>query len=501
MSRFTLVIILFLLPFQLRAQKNYVYDFGYYVGGSGYEQVRDITTDDSGNIYLTGGTASDDFPTTPGAYSRKLNVGGDHVMDAFVMKLNKDGRLAWATLFGGPEYDRAYAIEIDREGFVYIAGRAGKGLPVTNAAFQKEFAGDNDVNRLYGPQDGFIAKFSPDGSQLVWCSYFGAPDRGFIRDLALDSNDDIYIVATEISADYPFISRNAIQKQRKGGYEGIVARIGTHGDRVIWATYLGGKGDDLLGPSIKINSKQHVVVCGTTNSNDMMVTEYAFDQSFNGMEDVYVAAISNDGSQLLLGTYLGGSGSDGTETHNLAIDNADHIIVAATTSSEDFPVGPGVFQAKYGGSGKGGSGLHTNYPFDGFVAKLSADGAELLAATYLGGKAGEGLEGIDTDKDGNIYCAGSSFSKEIALSNNDTVKTKRAKAEQILACLDKDLKHALFFSFLGGESTDFGRTLCLDSYNNILIGGETLSENFPAANTFYGGPQDGILSRFRLVER
>jgi hypothetical protein len=498
MVRFLMIFVIALhTGYSLVAQKKYRLDFGCYVGGKAYEQVRDITTDNSGNIYVTGGTSSPDFFTTPGAYSNKLNEGGANIMDAFIMKFDSGGKLIWATLLGGPEYDRAYAIEVDRSGYVYIAGRAGKGLPCTEYAFQKSFAGDTNANRLYGEQDGFVAKLSADGSKLVWCSYFGAPDRGFIRDLAIDSNGHVYIVATETSADYVHITENALQKQRHKGYEGVIAKISTDGRKVLWATYMGGNGNDFVGPSISINRDQNIVVCGTTTSDNMMVSEQAFDKSYNGLEDIFIATISNNGSELLVGTYLGGAGSDGTETHNLTVDKDNNIIVAATTSSQDFPVTPGAYQMKYGGSGGINSGLHTNYPFDGFIAKLSGDGTQLLAATYFGGSAGEGLEGVGTDKNGNIYCGGSSYSKEILVSDGGFTNTKESKADQIVACFDKDLNQLLYFSFLGSENIDYGRTLCVDVYDNILIGGETSSTTFPAKNSYNGGRQDGSVAKFR----
>ena len=497
MLRFGLIFLIVTLTGPALPAQPYALDFVSYIGGAGYEQVRDLTTDDSGNIYITGGTASADFPTTAGSFQTRLMSGGQKIMDAFVMKLLPDGKVVWSTLLGGPEYDRAYAIEVDRSGNVYIAGRAGRGLPVTGQAFQKAFAGDSDPNPLYGEQDGFIAKLPPDGSGLIWCSYFGAAGRGFIRDFALDSSNNICLIATEASADYPWVAAQALQPRRKSKFEGVVAKVASDGSRVIWATYLGGSGNDLIGPSIKVNSRQELIVCGTTDSEDLPVTAGTFDSSFNGMEDLYIAVINQDGTRLLSGSYLGGTGHDGTETHNLALDGQDHIIVAATTSSPDFPVTPGAFQTKYGGSGARGSGLHTNYPFDGFVAKLSPDGSRLIAATYLGGSAGEGLEGVGTDAQGNVFCAGSSFSRDLKPKSGGLERNLRPAADQLVASFSPDLSALRFLSFPGGDDTDFGRTLCMDPFGNILLGGETRSGNLPASNPYQGG-QDGTLVRIRV---
>ena len=160
-------------------------DFSIYVAGS----VRDVTTDAKGNIYVTGGTNSPNFAGTLGAYHVHLNPGEPESRevtrsDAFVMKLDSKGKIIWSTLLGGPNHDRAYAIEVDAAGYVYVAGRAGDGFPVTKGAFQTQFMGGQGA-RFYGNQDGFVAKLSPDGSKIVWASYFGATDSEIVRDLDL----------------------------------------------------------------------------------------------------------------------------------------------------------------------------------------------------------------------------------------------------------------------------------------------------------------------------
>lgn len=120
-------------------------------------------------------------------------------MDVFVTKLSPDGDLIWSTYLGGPNYDRAYAVEVDSKGDVYVAGRAGEGFPVTFGVVQEKFGGDNDANTLYGKQDGFISKISADGSKLIWSTYFGGFGRGFIRDIDIDVNGRVYVGASIIS--------------------------------------------------------------------------------------------------------------------------------------------------------------------------------------------------------------------------------------------------------------------------------------------------------------
>ncbi len=104
--------------------RRYALDFSTYLGGQAGDQLRDVAVDGAGNIYVAGGTSSTGFHRT---------VGSPHqgAMDAMVMKFNPSGQLAWSRLLGGPSYDRAYAIEVDDDGNVYVAGRAGPGFPTT----------------------------------------------------------------------------------------------------------------------------------------------------------------------------------------------------------------------------------------------------------------------------------------------------------------------------------------------------------------------------------
>ena len=125
MVRFTLVNCLpaLLLPLlsicPAAAQESYNLAFSTYLGGSNWEHARDVVADAQGNVYVVGGTASADFPTTPGAYQRALRTGGSQAFgpcDVFVAKFSPGGALIWSTYIGGPNYDRAYGVEVDGQG-------------------------------------------------------------------------------------------------------------------------------------------------------------------------------------------------------------------------------------------------------------------------------------------------------------------------------------------------------------------------------------------------
>ena len=466
--------------------------FASHFGGSGNEAIRDVAVDAEGNVYLAGGTTSPDFPITPGVLGPRFNNPGAPYQDAFIVKLSPDGRVIWSTYLGGPFYDRVYGIEVDAQGYVYVAGRGGPGFPVTPGAFQTQFGGGSD-HVLYGEQDGFICKLTPDGTAIVFCSYFGDRDGAPIRDLALDPNGDIYVVASTDFGELPAAwFANAFQKSLRGGRDLVIAKISNDGTRVVWATYLGGSDAEYNTTSIRVDGQGHSYVMTTTRSPDAPVTA-GFDQTLGGESDIYVAKLAPDGARLIWGTYYGGSQREYTETHELAIDAQGHAIIAAMTTSSDLPVTAGAFQATYGGRAESKrSGAGTNYAGDAFVAKISPNGAALVASSYLGGTGGDGAEGVSVDAAGNIYVSGGTYAKDL----HGVASGPGGETDVMAAKLSPDLRQILHVVRLGGTAGDVARSNIVDAKGNFYVVGETKSANFPTARALQKdlrGENDGAI--------
>ena len=119
-----------------------------YLGGSGFDVGEGIAVDSSGNAYVTGETASSDFPTTAGAFETTYG-GGD---DAFVTKLNGSGSaLIYSTYLGGSGFDVGEGIAVDSSGNAYVTGGTNSSdFPTTAGAFQTTSA-----------LNGFVSKLNP----------------------------------------------------------------------------------------------------------------------------------------------------------------------------------------------------------------------------------------------------------------------------------------------------------------------------------------------------
>ena len=335
--------------------------FSKIIGGSKFESIRDVIIDRKSNIFVAGYTAS------PESYATSHILGSTHYngkSDVLVAKYNPNGEPVWTTLIGGPDIDGAYAIELDSQGYVYVGGRAGEGFPITNGVFQEEFQGG--PNKAYGRQDGFIAKITPDGKSLVWASYFGAWDesRHIVRDLDVDSKGQVYVAASTGTGKYPKSILNALkagfQSTPLGGQDCVVAKISADGSKVLFATYIGGKGMDWGEPSIRLGPDENIYFLTVTDSIDMPVTQGAYDTSYNGAVDFFLMKLSPLGD-IIFGTYFGGTSLEHVETHHLEIDWQGNPVIASSTNSTDFPTTVGAFNDIHNGIGGRGTGAMTNY--------------------------------------------------------------------------------------------------------------------------------------------
>lgn len=187
-----------------------------WLGGAGPDEIEtEGVSDSSGNFFVAGSTGSVDFPTTTGAFQTVLSGGGgDQFADAWVARIDNDGALGAATLFGGSTEgpEAFFGPVVDSRGNIYVAGRfRSDHLPVTADALQPRKAGPAGV------QDVFFAVFSPDATRLLYGSYFGGfgLDRG--RHIGIHrSGGEVYVIGETESDDLPL--RDAVQTSPGGAF-------------------------------------------------------------------------------------------------------------------------------------------------------------------------------------------------------------------------------------------------------------------------------------------
>ena len=366
-------------------------DYSTYLGGSGREVGSGISVDASGNAYVTGRTASADFPTASsiqpafGGPSDTPSNGGFIVGgDAFVTKLNATGSaLVYSTYLGGTLSDYGYGIAVDASGNAYVTGRT--------ASFDFPTAGPIQADRRPGG-DAFVTKLNAAGSALVYSTYLGGrgDDRGY--GIAVDAAGNAYVTGYTQSTNFPTAS--PIQPAHGGSpFDAFVTKLNTAGSALVYSTYLGGSGED-IGESIAVDTSSNAYVTGYTFSTNFPTAGPLQPAFGGGISDAFVTKLNAAGSALAYSTYLGGSGRDGGL--GISVD-AGNAYVTGETFSTNFLTNSGIQGTSSGGS-------------DAFVTKLNATGNGLVYSTYIGGGRNDLAQGIALDAFGNAYVAGSTTS-------------------------------------------------------------------------------------------
>ena len=229
-----------------------------YLGGSGADQAQGIAVDSENSPYIVGIAGSSNFPTQS-PYQAQNNG-----QDTFVTKFSPNGsKLVYSTYLGGSSSDWGYAIAVDAAGSAYVAGQVGSNnFPTTPSAFQTTnhgFAG--------GGYNAYVAKFSPDGSTLMYSTLLGGTtvsgDQAF--GIAVDPEGSAYVTGVARSSNFP--TQSAIQTTNKDGYTAFVSKFSTDGSQLIYSTYLGGSTED-FGQGIAADGAGAAYITGTTYSSN-----------------------------------------------------------------------------------------------------------------------------------------------------------------------------------------------------------------------------------------
>ncbi len=352
-----------------------------YLGGESHDYGFDIAVDVNGNAYVTGRTASTNFPTrNPYQASNQGDV------DVFVTKLcNSGDSLIYSTYLGGQSSDRAFGIAVDGSGNAYVSGfTEGSDFPTVNP-YQINQADD----------DAFVTKLSSSGNSLIYSTYLGGGWRDGGYGITVDDSGNAYVTGFTESSDFP--TQNPHQTYQ-GGFDAVVTKLSSSGDSLVYSTYLGG-GEEDCGYGIAVDGSGNAYVTGVTSSFDFPTQNPC--QTYHGSYDAFVTKLCISGDSLIYSTYLGGESYD----YGLgdAVDFSGNAYVTGITSSSDFPI-QNPYQSDQG-------------DWDVFVTKLSNSGNNLIYSTYLGGGSYDYGRGIAVNADGNAYAAGVTWSSDFPTQN------------------------------------------------------------------------------------
>lgn len=260
---------------------------------------------------------------------------------------------------------------------------------------------------------------------------------------------------------------------------------------IVWSTLLGGGESDSVG-AMRWVPGHGIWVGGFTSSADFPATPGAFQTA--GAGDAFVARLAEDGATLVWATFLGGS--EGEEVRGLAVDGTGAVSVVGWTRSADFPVVPGALQPAYAGA----SAIVDIG--DGFYARLSADGADLLGGTFLGGELDDIAEGVDL-ADGDAFVAGWTSSPDFPTTPGAFQRALGGpvtlQSDGFVARLSSDGRSARYATYLGGRFADVLLDVRADAGGRATVTGHSLSADFPTTQQAFqpqsAGANDAVVVR------
>ncbi len=184
--------------------------FSTYLGGNDYDVASGIALDTNGNAYITGTTASANFPVVS-PFQANLNGTSD---DVFITKISGSGIIVYSSFLGGSSTDAGAAVAVDSAGAAYITGSTfSTNFPTVDAM----------QGTLGGQADAFAAKVNPAGSALVFSTYIGGSSFDDGLAIALDSFKNAYVAGGADSANFPTVA--PFQGTRLGASDGFLIKL------------------------------------------------------------------------------------------------------------------------------------------------------------------------------------------------------------------------------------------------------------------------------------
>ncbi len=345
-----------------------------------------------------------------------------------------------------------------------------------------------------------------DPTLLVYAGFIGGvgDDRG--NAIAVDGAGNAYITGETSSAETSFPDGNGfgslfgLDHTPNGGVDAFVAKVNANGTALLYATYLGGSGDDRSkGIALQPGEPGCPPACSVYIVGDTTSTAATFpetigpDLSQNGGLDVFVAKLNPAGTALVYAGFVGGSGDD--RGNGIAVDSAGNAYITGETNSSEtsFPDGNGF------GAVPGFDQTH-NGGVDAFVAKVKADGSGLDYAGYVGGSGDDRGKGIALQPgeagcppDCSVYIVGETNSDQTTFPDGNGFgavpgfdQTHNGGVDAFVAKVKADASGLDYASYIGGAGDDKGNGIAVDSAAKAYITGETNSTEttFPDGNGF-----------------
>ncbi|TKT91641.1 gliding motility-associated C-terminal domain-containing protein [Dyadobacter frigoris] len=337
--------------------------------------------------------------------------------------------------------------------------------------------------------------------ELIFSTFSGSIADNWGHTATYDAQGNLYSGGTVFGIGFP-ATVGAFQMKFAAIVDVGILKYTPDGSQLVYATYLGGN-DTEVPNSLIVNSKNQLLIFGTTSSTNFPVSISAYQKIFGGGQwaepvgglaflngsDIFISGLSVDGTQLTASTYVGGKNNDGiSATDNVKVKNYgdsfrgeieldadDNVIIVSSTNSDNFPV-VNADQTKLSGSQ------------DGVLFKLSANLNSLMWSTYIGGNSFDAAFSAKPAKNGDVFVTGLTQSADLkTLSTSYQPKLSGAEDAFVGVYNDGRLKG---MTYMGTSAEDGGYLLDFDPNENVYVYGLTFGK-YPVSNGIYSNAGSG----------
>ncbi|GAB4291954.1 MAG: SBBP repeat-containing protein [Marinilabiliales bacterium] len=429
--------------------------------GAGGDDFNDITTDNSGNVIVTGNTYSSNFPVSSGPYQG--NNAGDE--DAVIVKFNYDYSRLWATYFGGSDIEESYSVITDPYKNIYLTGQT-KSSDFPN--HQLSGAYYDDINTGIYHTDIFIIRINQNGdANQLWATYYGGTGLEIGKEINIDNSGNIYVVGLGDS-NTPLYTSGTYNSTSGGG---LIIKFNSSGAQQ-WASLLEGSG---CINSIDFDNSNNAYITGYSAGSGLPIVNPGANSTFSGGSwDAFVTKFTASTNAIDWSTYYGGSGND--VSYSIAVSPLNNnVFVTGYTDTDDNSLmtedpGSGAY---YEEDNKG--------DFDLFITEFNSSGVLQWATLYGGSNNDEGND-IIVDNNGSVYLTGYTYSSDIEIPspNYDDGYTQNLTGTGDAFILGFTSGRIFTWgTYFGGNDKESGKALSVYQDNLFLTGSTVSSSSFP----------------------
>ncbi len=334
---------------------------------------QDGTAFSAGTIYGNAYPTPDNLAFDVASNFTIPNVSGSVTTDAFISKYSSDGTtMLWTTFIGGGNNsigtETAHSLICDKNDNVYIFGATSSTDFPIQGGYQTTHSGGSALSILFngsnfGTQgtDIYVAKFSANGHTLMGSTYMGGSSNDgvnykitsgsyssaaaydslttnygdqFRGEIMLDSLGNCIVTSCSRSTDFP--TQNAFQPSNAGQQDGVIFKLSSNLNALLWSSYFGGSNND-ASYSVKIDSSYNIVFGGGTTSTNLPNTVGSLNPSYlGGKADGFIAKLTPNGQTLTSTSYIGTSNYD--QVQFVEINRIDEIYALGQSVGGLFPI-------------------------------------------------------------------------------------------------------------------------------------------------------------------